>query len=101
MEVAWKRGARQWSDEGGLTVPPVRGRSNRKGNRRCSRGWTTLDASRSVEVQTVQVLRLTAYCKAAAALNTRRGGLKAKRDEVNVEDDEGSVYHYQSKKDVQ
>ena len=37
------------------------------------------------------VLRLTAYCKAAAALNTRRGGLKAKCNGVDVEDDEGSV----------
>ena len=37
------------------------------------------------------VLRLTAYYKAAATLNTRRGGLKVKRDGVDVEDNEGSV----------
>ena len=50
------------------------------------------------------LLRLTAYCKAlkaVAALNTRKGGLKAKRNEVDVEDDEGSVYYYQGKEDVQ
>ena len=37
------------------------------------------------------LLRLTAYSKAAVALNTRKGGLKAKRDGVDVEDNEGSV----------
>ena len=30
-------------------------------------------------------------CKAVVALDTRRDGLKAKRDGVDVEDDEGSV----------
>jgi hypothetical protein len=54
-----------------------------------------------VRVQTVQVLRLTAYCKAAAALNTRRGGLKAKRDGVDVKHNEGSVQGYQEQEDVQ
>ena len=29
--------------------------------------------------------------KAAVALNTRKGGLKVKRDEVDVEDNEGSM----------
>jgi hypothetical protein len=71
-------------------------------SRRCNQGWKSLDASRSVRVQTVQVLRLTAYCKAAAALNTRReGSLKAKRDGVDVEYNEGSVQSYQEQEDVQ
>ena len=47
------------------------------------------------------LLRLTAYGKAAAALNTRKGGLKAKRDGVDVEDNEGSVQSYQEQEDVQ
>ena len=39
--------------------------------------------------------------KAAVALNTRRGGLKAKRDGVDVEDYEGSVQGYQEQEYVQ
>ena len=38
---------------------------------------------------------------AAVALNTRRGGLKAKRNEVDVEQDEDSVQSYQRKEDIQ
>ena len=53
-------------------------------------------------VVTGPMLRLTAYCKAAAALNTRReGGLKAKRDGIDVEHNEGSVQSYQEQEDVQ
>ena len=37
------------------------------------------------------LLRLTAYSSAVVALNTRKGGLKAKRDGVDVEGNEGSV----------
>jgi hypothetical protein len=35
------------------------------------------------------------------ALNTRRGGLKAKRNEDNVEDDEGCVNQQQDEEDMQ
>jgi hypothetical protein len=38
---------------------------------------------------------------AAVALNTRRGGLKAKCNEVDVEQDEDSVQSYQCKEDIQ
>ena len=39
--------------------------------------------------------------KAAVALDTRRGGLKAKRDGIDVEDYEGSVQCYQEQEYVQ
>jgi hypothetical protein len=38
---------------------------------------------------------------AVVALNTRKGGLKAKRNDVDVEQDESSVQSYQHKEDVQ
>jgi hypothetical protein len=38
---------------------------------------------------------------AVVALNTRRGGLKVKCNNVDVEQDEGSVQSYQHKEDVQ
>ena len=50
-----------------------------------------LDAEATIFGLRHTLLRLTAYRKAAAALNTRKGGLKAKRDGVDVEDNEGSV----------
>ena len=38
-----------------------------------------------------RVLRLTAYSSTVVALNTRRGGLKAKRDGIDVKGNESSV----------
>ena len=78
--------------------------------KKCSRSTHTALGRKGNGVgYTVQVKRITAaYCcdslliaKAAVALDTRRGGLKAKRDGVDVKHNEGSVQGYQEQEDVQ